>query len=273
MQSLAAAEGIYTMRDLAEYGVNEIGLATGHRRTDRDNGPERDERLDPETVVDFARRHGRERWRLSPMEYRVWATRYEIETGPRELPRYSREIPVGRTDDERTLISGIVYLAQCRDGWATDNALPLERRFLSAWTGLPEHRVRKAMRALKSRGVIFLTGFTAGLVRTGLYLLHGMLRLVPQSITYLNSATTLVLGQSPLGGKPRLSFEEAVDRLEKVRWRGAQAYACCPAHEDHNPSLSIREADVPGIGFVVYCHAGCDWPDVLAAIHEAGDRA
>src|SRR5947208_1280087 len=40
--------------------------------------------------------------------------------------------------------------------------------------------------------------------------------------------------------------------------------ACCPAHPDSTPSLSITEAD--DYRLLVYCHAGCDTTDVLAAV-------
>ena len=53
--------------------------------------------------------------------------------------------------------------------------------------------------------------------------------------------------------------------------RGTQASAQCPAHDDGNPSLSIRQRD-DGNGVLVHCHAGCDHRDVLAAIGlTAGD--
>jgi hypothetical protein len=37
----------------------------------------------------------------------------------------------------------------------------------------------------------------------------------------------------------------------------------CPAHEDHNPSLSVRQGQD---AVVLHCHAGCDTADVLKAI-------
>lgn len=37
----------------------------------------------------------------------------------------------------------------------------------------------------------------------------------------------------------------------------------CPAHEDHTPSLSVREGETQGV--VLHCHAGCRTEDVLAA--------
>jgi len=40
--------------------------------------------------------------------------------------------------------------------------------------------------------------------------------------------------------------------------------ACCPAHEDRSPSLSIRENDDGRV--LIYCFAGCGAGDVLDAI-------
>ncbi|MFA1704694.1 AAA family ATPase, partial [Mycobacterium intracellulare] len=45
---------------------------------------------------------------------------------------------------------------------------------------------------------------------------------------------------------------------------GTHAEAQCPAHDDRKPSLALTEA--PG-KVLVYCHAGCDTNDVLAALN------
>jgi hypothetical protein len=39
-------------------------------------------------------------------------------------------------------------------------------------------------------------------------------------------------------------------------WRGGYGRARCPAHNDRNPSLSIREAADGKI--LIKCHAGCE---------------
>ena len=44
--------------------------------------------------------------------------------------------------------------------------------------------------------------------------------------------------------------------------------ACCPAHEDREPSLSITDAK--GGKVLVRCHAGCDQRDVIAALRSRG---
>jgi len=52
--------------------------------------------------------------------------------------------------------------------------------------------------------------------------------------------------------------------LDKVRRTGPDSYlACCPAHEDHHPSLTISEKDE---SIVLHCFAGCKTESVLSAI-------
>jgi len=43
--------------------------------------------------------------------------------------------------------------------------------------------------------------------------------------------------------------------------------ACCPAHDDNNPSLSIAEGDGKAL---VHCHAGCSQDAVVDALKAAG---
>jgi hypothetical protein len=55
-----------------------------------------------------------------------------------------------------------------------------------------------------------------------------------------------------------------LDRLDGVRQTGPGRWlARCPAHEDHTPSLSIRDADDR---VLLHCFGGCDAGDVTAAI-------
>ncbi len=59
--------------------------------------------------------------------------------------------------------------------------------------------------------------------------------------------------------------EELVGRLEAVRPKGTGKWqARCPAHDDREPSLSIREADDGRI--LVYCFAGCSVEAICAAL-------
>ena len=55
------------------------------------------------------------------------------------------------------------------------------------------------------------------------------------------------------------------ERVPKVHRRGDTIEACCPAHEDNNPSLSIG-VGTKGRDVVVKCHAGCNANDVLRAL-------
>lgn len=52
------------------------------------------------------------------------------------------------------------------------------------------------------------------------------------------------------------------------RRSGSSWLACCPAHADRNPSLSLRDA--PGGMVLVHCHAGCSQSDVVASLKEKG---
>jgi len=44
--------------------------------------------------------------------------------------------------------------------------------------------------------------------------------------------------------------------------------ACCPAHDDRNPSLSLKEADDGRV--LVHCHAGCEQSAVIDALKARG---
>lgn len=54
-----------------------------------------------------------------------------------------------------------------------------------------------------------------------------------------------------------------LSRLNKVKGRPGAWTACCPAHDDRSPSLSIREEDDR---VLVHCHAGCSVEAVLGAV-------
>ena len=64
------------------------------------------------------------------------------------------------------------------------------------------------------------------------------------------------------------AFERIRDRLVEVtgtagRATGRNHMFRCPAHEDRNPSLSLTAIAGQAL---IYCHAGCDTADVLAAL-------
>ncbi len=53
--------------------------------------------------------------------------------------------------------------------------------------------------------------------------------------------------------------------LQKVKQRQpGQWSACCPAHADKSPSLSVRET--PEGAVLLYCFSGCGATDILSAI-------
>ena len=60
---------------------------------------------------------------------------------------------------------------------------------------------------------------------------------------------------------------ETIARALGGRKAGRGWMARCPAHDDREPSLSIREADGK---VLVRCHAGCDQRDVIAALKKRG---
>jgi len=49
---------------------------------------------------------------------------------------------------------------------------------------------------------------------------------------------------------------------------GCDWMARCPAHDDHNPSLSIRDA-IDG-KVLVHCHAGCSQDEVINTLRDMG---
>lgn len=60
-------------------------------------------------------------------------------------------------------------------------------------------------------------------------------------------------------------LEKVLTRLDKVKATGPNKWkACCPAHDDKNPSLGITEA-VDG-KVLLHCWAGCSVRDIAAAI-------
>lgn len=61
---------------------------------------------------------------------------------------------------------------------------------------------------------------------------------------------------------------ETIARALGGRKVGAGWIARCPAHDDREPSLSIRDADSNKV--LVCCHAGCDQRRVIAALRARG---
>lgn len=62
-----------------------------------------------------------------------------------------------------------------------------------------------------------------------------------------------------------MSIQTLLSRLERVKQTGQGRWvACCPAHEDKHPSLSIRETDEGKV--LIHDFAGCSVYDVLVAV-------
>jgi 5S rRNA maturation endonuclease (ribonuclease M5) len=61
--------------------------------------------------------------------------------------------------------------------------------------------------------------------------------------------------------------EKIASALPKRRKSGTGYVACCPAHSDDNPSLSITERDGKPL---VCCHAGCSQEAVITALKALG---
>jgi hypothetical protein len=60
-------------------------------------------------------------------------------------------------------------------------------------------------------------------------------------------------------------IEDILARLEKVRRTGPNNWmACCPAHEDRSPSLTLHASDTGLI--VAKCHAECSFPEIVNAV-------
>lgn len=59
--------------------------------------------------------------------------------------------------------------------------------------------------------------------------------------------------------------DNLLSRLDKVKVTGSGRWlACCPAHDDRSPSLSVRETDDGTV--LIKCWSGCGAADVVAAV-------
>jgi hypothetical protein len=62
-----------------------------------------------------------------------------------------------------------------------------------------------------------------------------------------------------------MSVETFLSALDKVKRNGkGQWVACCPAHADKSPSMTIAETDDGRV--LVHCFAGCSVEEILGAV-------
>lgn len=62
-----------------------------------------------------------------------------------------------------------------------------------------------------------------------------------------------------------MSANELLSSLTKVRRMGKDRWlACCPAHQDHKPSLSIRETSDGRV--LLHCWTGCSVEAILESV-------
>ncbi len=61
-----------------------------------------------------------------------------------------------------------------------------------------------------------------------------------------------------------MKLQEIVAKLSGVREVEGGYVACCPAHTDKRPSLSVSAGDEGGV--LLYCHAGCSTSEVVEAL-------
>lgn len=62
-----------------------------------------------------------------------------------------------------------------------------------------------------------------------------------------------------------MSADNLLQHLNKVkRTKPGNWLACCPAHDDKSPSLSVRELDDGRI--LVHCFSGCSVEEILGAV-------
>ena len=64
------------------------------------------------------------------------------------------------------------------------------------------------------------------------------------------------------------NLDTILNGLDKVRKVGDGWKALCPAHDDHNPSLSIRESRDGNV--LVKCRSGCSQNEVITALRSMG---
>jgi hypothetical protein len=61
-----------------------------------------------------------------------------------------------------------------------------------------------------------------------------------------------------------MEITDFLSRLTKVKGRNGSWTACCPAHEDRSPSMSVKELSDGRI--LIHCFGGCGTDSILGAL-------
>jgi hypothetical protein len=78
----------------------------------------------------------------------------------------------------------------------------------------------------------------------------------------LSTSTSSATSRTAL---PPVTVQDVLARVERARRTGEGRWtACCPAHEDRTPSLSIREGDDGKV--LIHCFGGCELVSVMSAL-------
>jgi hypothetical protein len=65
-----------------------------------------------------------------------------------------------------------------------------------------------------------------------------------------------------------ITLSSIASGLNKVRWHGDNKFtACCPAHDDRNPSFSVSDKNGK---ILVKCWAGCTQDEVIGTLRGMG---
>ena len=76
--------------------------------------------------------------------------------------------------------------------------------------------------------------------------------------------------KAPVTKAPPSRVSRLLAKLEQVRPAGpAKWTACCPAHDDHNPSFSVS-ATLDG-RILMKCFAGCEYDEIVKSLGFAPD--
>lgn len=66
----------------------------------------------------------------------------------------------------------------------------------------------------------------------------------------------------------RLSAKQLAQALGPAKQSGKGFTCLCPAHDDHRPSLYVEDGENGRL--ILKCHAGCGYPEVVAALNSRG---